>query len=103
MSNAIKQRPLKAIPPPRLADIVNGERVPALTLGCCFQCRETVAIKAGRYLTMNLATEQLETHLHQPGTISWYNAEDGLGDNPSKKSLECRIAALRRKEARRGE
>ena len=103
MSNAIKQRPLKAVQPPRLADIVNGERVPTLALGCCFQCGETVAIKGGRYLTMNLDTEQLETHGHQPGTLSWYDATEGLGEEPSQRSLELRIAALRKKELKKGQ
>lgn len=103
MSNAIQNRPLRTIASPRLADIVNGERVPTLTLGQCYQCRETVAIKGGRYLTMNLATEQLEDHPHQPGTLSWYDATEGLGEEPSQRSLELRIAALRKKELKKGQ
>ena len=103
MSNAIKQRPLKAIPPPRLSDIVNGEATTGLTLVNCYQCGETMVVKKGRYLQLNLVTEQLEDHTHQPGELCWRAYEDEQTGEPlNKRSIQHRIAAIRRREAARG-
>jgi hypothetical protein len=99
----IENRRLRTIAPPRIADIDFRPEPKPLALVTCWQCSECVVSKRGRYLTINQQTELLEPHAHQPGDLCWRAYEDDLTGEPlNKRTIQHRIAAIRRREAAKG-